>query len=63
MRPGQLGKDIDAVARGIIVGAGYEEFLPYVGIDGGGKPTGLAVWVVQEAAKRTGVRAGPGFAP
>jgi Xaa-Pro aminopeptidase len=26
MRPGVLGRDVDAVARGIVAGAGYEEF-------------------------------------
>jgi hypothetical protein len=35
---------------------GYAEFLPYVGIDESGNPAGLAVQVVQQAAKRTGIR-------
>jgi PAS domain S-box-containing protein len=36
--------------------AGFSEFLPYVGKDESGSPAGLAVQVVQEAAKRTGIR-------
>ena len=35
---------------------GYAEFLPYVSSDARGEPAGLAVQVVQEAAKRTGIR-------
>ena len=35
---------------------GYAEFLPYVGTDESGKPAGLAVQVVREAAQRTGIR-------
>jgi PAS domain S-box-containing protein len=36
--------------------AGYAEFMPYVGMEGNGNPTGLAVQVVQQAAQRTGIR-------
>ncbi len=35
--------------------AGYAEFPPYVSVDENGKPAGLAVQAVQQAAKRTGV--------
>jgi ABC-type amino acid transport substrate-binding protein len=33
----------------------YDEFYPYVGLDGAGGPTGLAVQVVREAAARAGI--------
>ena len=36
--------------------AGYSEFYPYVTSDRDGKPTGMAVQVVQEAAARAGIR-------
>jgi PAS domain S-box-containing protein len=36
--------------------AGYAEFLPYVGVDENGRPAGLAVQVVQQAAQRAGIR-------
>jgi two-component system sensor histidine kinase/response regulator len=36
--------------------AGYGDFVPYISIDDRGKPAGLAVQVVQEAANRTGIR-------
>jgi two-component system, sensor histidine kinase and response regulator len=48
-----------ALTRGepaVTLRAGYAEFLPYIGIDDRGNPAGLAVQVVKEAAKRTGIR-------
>ncbi len=48
-----------ALTRGepaVTLRAGYAEFFPYIGIDDRGNPAGLAVQVVQEAAKRTGIR-------
>ena len=49
-----------AVSRGAESGgtlrAGYAEFSPYVSIDEHGGPTGLAVQLVREAAKQSGVR-------
>ena len=36
--------------------AGYGEFVPYISTDDRGNPAGLAVQVVQEAARRTGIR-------
>ncbi len=48
-----------AVTRGepaVTLRAGYGEFVPYVSTDDRGNPAGLAVQVVQEAARRTGIR-------
>ncbi|MEO8368113.1 MAG: response regulator [Candidatus Solibacter sp.] len=39
----------------VILRAGYSEFYPYVTSDQDGKPTGMAVQIVQQAAARAGI--------
>ncbi len=39
-----------------VLRAGYSEFLPYVTLDESGRPSGLAVQLVQQAADRAGIR-------